>query len=420
MIRFSQTFYSHVTICLVPLALLLMTAYSFTPNVAHSGQPRLFFLAVGLAAAFSFLGWAQVELLIGLGHQAWVFLLLALNSCVMLGVLWLSLALGAGIWAFPFSTLAGAAAAYPIALGLIRRQEPSIQFFSLRVGPEFWTQLRRLWPDAWSCIRQQMFLLFLSTFDVVLVGLICSSEDAAIYAVLSRLIAMARSFLQSTGDAAWPLVAQQGQKDHAFETFFIRSNGWAIGSAVGALALTLGPFLALYMGLQWAPPRPLVLILTGRLLIMGLSSPADYLLQGFGEFKTIARYALREMAAAGTLGVLLGAAFGMMGVAVGFLASTAVGSFFPLFFAYGRSVQRPGGRVMWQAWWRGGLACAVSAGVAALLLPLARNPWQVFGAGAAAALAALACGVAICLVRFRSTRAPGTFRSRLREVMANI
>jgi O-antigen/teichoic acid export membrane protein len=421
MIRFAQTFYSHFTILFIPAALLLMVGYSLTPNVVHSGQPPLFFLSVGLAAAMSLLCWAQMELLIGLGQQARLFLMSALNSCILLGVLWISLYLGAGIWAFPLSSLGSACVCYPVALWLIRRQEPEIRFFCFRADAGFWSELRRLWPDAWSCNKQQVFILLLYSLDVVLVGVVCGSvSDAAVYAVVSRLISMARSLLQATGDAAWPIVAQKSGADHTFAAFYLRSNAWAFGAAIGAMALTLGPFINSYMSAQWAPPRILVVILMARQLVTGLSAPAGWLLLGAGAFKTIARYAFRELVGATILGVVLGRYFGMVGVAAGFLAATGLGTLFSLFYAYARSVKGSGGRMMWQAWWRGVLACAVSCSVAAALLPLAGNAWEVVAVGAAAALAGFGVGMVIGLVRFRSTGTGGSLRSRMGEVMANI
>ncbi len=421
MIRFAQTFYSHFTLFLLPLYLLLMAGYSLTPNVTHAGQPRLFFLTVGLTGAISMLAWAQIELLIGVGEQASFYLMNALNACVMLGTLWFFLHLGVGIWAFPFSTLGGICAYYPVALWLIRRKEPAIQFFCFRAGAEFWNDFSRLWRDALSCIRQQVSVLFLYSLDLVLVGLICgSAKDAAIYSVVSRLIGLLRSLLQATSETAWPLVAQRNGTDHVFAAFLLRSNGWAMGGAAGAVLLTLRPFLSLYMGAQWAPPQILVVLLTARLLITGIGAPASYLLMGAGHFQTVARYTQRELIAATILGVLLGGKFGMIGVALGFLAATAFGSLSPFFYAYGRSVERSGGRFMWQAWWRGATACAVSGSVAAILLPFAQGALQVFTVAAVAALTALASGVAICGIRFRSTVTGGSFRSRVREVMANI
>lgn len=420
MIRFAQTFYSHFTFLLLPVALLLMAGYSFTPNAIHSGQPRLFFLAVGLSGAVSLLVWAQNELLIGLGKQAPAFLILALNSWAILGILWLFLHLGYGIWSFPISTAGSAIVCYPIMLWLIREQEPKVRIFCFRTDSHFWNDLKRLWPDAWSCIRQQITGMFLS-MDVVLVGLICeSAKDAAIYAVASRLIGLVRSLLTATSEVAWPLVAERKGTDNLFAAFLFRSNGWAMGSAAGAMALTVRPFLNFYMGPNWAPPAILVVFLTMRILISGISSPASGLLMGAGHFKTIARYTLRELIAALIFGVILGLKFGMIGVAAGFLIATAFGSFFPLLFAYARSVHASGARIMWQAWWRGGLACAVSGLAAAALLPFARNIWQVFTVGAVGTLAALALGLAICIFRFPAIKTRGNLRSKLREVMVNL
>jgi O-antigen/teichoic acid export membrane protein len=421
LIRFAQTFYSHLSLFLLPLILLVMAGYSLTPNVTHAGQPRIFFLAFGLNAAITLLGWAQIELLIGMGEQANFFLMNALNSCVMLGILWLCLHLGLGIWAFPFSLLGGVCVCYPVALWLIRQKEPAVQIFCFRTGPGFWNDLRRLWRDAWSCFRMQVFFLLFCTSDVVLVGLICgSAKDAAIYSVVSRLITLARSVLQASSEAAWPLLAQSNRTDHVLAAFLLRSNGWAIGSVIGAMMLTLRPFLGLYMGPQWIPPQLLVVLFAARLLITGTSSPAYYLLIGAGDFKTIARYVQRELIVAIILGALLGMKFGMIGVALGFLISTAFGELFQMFNAYGKSVNISGGRLMWQAWWRSGLACAASCLVGAALLPFARNAWQVFAVGAVAALTALALGLAICVFRFRPTGTRGTFRARVGELMANI
>jgi len=421
LIRFSQTFYTHLSLLVLPVALVIMAAYTLKPSVAHSGQPRLFFLSVGLTAAISLLGWAQLGLLTGLGEQASFFLMNALNSFAMLVTLWLCLFLGSGVWAFPLSTLGGLCACYPLTLWLMRRKEPAVQIFCFGADATFWKDLRRLWRDAWSCFRLQIFTFLLFSLDVIVVGLICgSATDAAIYAVISRLIGLVRSLLQSTCEAAWPLVAQRNGADHLFASFLLRSNGWFVGSAAGAFVVTSGPFINLYMGAQWAPPQLLVIVLTGRLLITGLSSPPGYLLLGAGEFGTLARYNLRELLAAMILGTLLGMKFGMVGVAAGFLVSTAFATLSPVFYAYGRSVKASGGRFMWQAWWRGGLACAVSFSVGAMLLPLARNAGQIFAVGAAAALTALIAGVAICVFRSRTTGMRGTFRSKVGEVMANI
>jgi O-antigen/teichoic acid export membrane protein len=421
LIRFSQTFYSILCLVVLPVALIAMTAYWLTPKVAGSGAPLMFFLAVGATMTVSFLGWAQIGLLVGLGAQTSFFMLNALNSSAMLASLWICLGQGAGIWAFPLSTLGGLAVCYPTGLWLIRRKEPHLQIICFQAGAEFWRQFKLIGQDAWPCFRLQVGVFFLFTLDVVLVGLLCrSAQDAAIYAVLSRLLAMMRSFLQAAGEVAWPMVAQMDGDEHAFAAFLLRSGGWLAGSTLGALAFTLSVFLGYYMGPAWTPSHLLVNLLAARALVTTVSSAASYLLIGRGAFGTVARYVQRELAAAVFLGSVLAPRFGMNGIAFGFLASTTLGTLGPMFFAYGKAVRTSGGQLMWQAWWRAGVGFAASATVAVLLLPMARSAWQTFAVAAAAALTALACGAVICGFRLVRARESCFLRLKLSEVLANI
>ena len=60
LIRFSQTFCSILSVVVLPAALLAMTGYWLTANVARCGEPLMFFLAVGATMAVSFLGWCKL------------------------------------------------------------------------------------------------------------------------------------------------------------------------------------------------------------------------------------------------------------------------------------------------------------------------------------------------------------------------
>jgi hypothetical protein len=180
-----------------------------------------------------------------------------------------------------------------------------------------------------------------------------------------------------------------------------------IGSAVGAMAFTLGPFLHFYMGQEWTPPQLLVYLLTVRLLITGIGAGPGYLLLGSGEFKTLARLEQRELVLAIGLGLLLGFKFGSAGIALGFLLATVAGTFSPLFYAYAKSIGQSGGLLMWQSWWRGALACTISGTVAALLLPMASSAWRSAAIGVIAAAVALTSGVAASGVRFGAMKPLG-------------
>ncbi len=421
LIRFSQTFYSILSLLVLPAALIAMTAYWLTPNVARSGQPLVFFLAVGGTMAISFLGWSQIGLLVGLDGQTTLFLLSALNSLAMLGGLWICLRHGAGVWAFPLSTLGGLLLCYPTGWWLIRRKEPQFQMIMLEAGAEFWRQFKQIGREAWPCFRQQVGVFLLFTMDLVMVGLFCgSAEDAAIYAVVIRLLALTRSLLQATSEVAWPIVAQMEGADHAFGAFLVRCNGWLAGSALGALAFTLSIFLGFYMGPAWTPSRALVYLLTLRALVTTVSSAASYLLIGRGAFGTVARYVQRELAVAVLLGLALAPRYGMNGVAFGFLLSTTVGTLAPMFYAYGHAAKVSGGRLMWQGWWRAGVGFAASSAVAAYLLPRAGSAWQTFGVAAVASIAALSCGAAICGCRLLLSKETVFLRYKLTDVLANI
>jgi O-antigen/teichoic acid export membrane protein len=315
--------------------------------------------------------------------------------------------------------LGGLVVCYPVAWWLIRRKEPQFEIISFKAGAEFWRQFKQIGQEAWPCFRLQVGVFFLFTLDLVMVGLFCGrAEDAAIYAVVIRLLALMRSLLQATGEVAWPMVAQMEGAEHAFAAFLVRCNGWLSGSALGALAFTLSTFLGFYMGPGWKPSHLLVNLLAARALVTSVSSAASYLLIGRGAFSTVARYVQRELAVAVLLALALAARYGMNGIAFAFLVSTTVGTLAPMFYAYGNAAKVSGGRLMWQGWWRAGVGFAASSTVAALLLPMAGSAWQTFGVAAAASLAALACGAAICGFRLLLTKKAVFFRFKPSDVLA--
>ncbi len=420
LIDFAQTFYTRLASVVFPAALILMVGYSLTPAVAGSGQPRAFFMVMALTATLSVFAWTQIGLLVGIEAQTSFYAMNALSGGVGLAALWLSLRNGLDIWAFPISTFMGLLVSYPTALWFIRRKVPRFRYFRWRLSSDFWSLFKRLGRESWPCFRFEVSVVVLYSVDLVLVALICGPRSAAIYGVVSRLLAMSRNFLQSTGEVAWPLVARRSGDSQTFGTFLMRFNGWLIGSTIGAMALTIGPFVGYYMGPSWAPPRLLVLLLTGRLLVTGNCSAAPYLLMGLGQFRLLARFTQRELFGAVILGALLGVKLGMIGIALGFLISTVLGTLSSYFFAYGRAISVPGGRLMWQAWWRALVGYGVALVVSALLLPRSRSALQTAVVGAIAAAAALGTGAVICGLRVRRSRGPTAVAFKLGDLVANI
>ena len=352
LLRFCQVYYSLFAIAVVLASALLMTGYGLTPSARHSGEPVLFFLALGFAGGLTVIAMAQIALLVGLQAQAILFLLTGLNVWINLVAMWVCLRAGAGVWAFPLSLAAGLCVIYPTALMWIRQRIPSLRFFSLEVDAEFWSKFRLLWPEAWSFFRGEVATVLLYTIDVVAVGLICGPKEAAIYGVLTRLFSIIRSFLQTSGEAAWPIIARSGLEQAGFATPLLRINAWIYGSVMGAVGPTLIPFCRWFLGEDWVPSRVILYLVLTRYLITGLAIPASYFLFGIGAIHSITRCIQRELIAACILAFALGLAFGLHGIVTGFLLATAFGTFYPLPNAFAQASGTRTGYFMLQIWWR--------------------------------------------------------------------
>ncbi len=294
-----------------------------------------------------------------------------------------------------------------------------LMFF--RADAAFWREFKRIGREAWQCFRFQMANVLLVSLDLVIVGFICPRPvDVGIYGAASRFFPYARNVLQGTSEVAWPIIAQKNKADPAFVLFLARFNAWTLGGASGAMTVTLGPFLCWYLGKIWNPPQILVTLLAWRLLVTSLSSPTSYTMFGLGDFKTVARYAIRELAAAAILGVVLGFAWGTSGVALGFLVATVFGSLFPIVLAYAKSTGTSARSFLWQAWWRTLMAYASSYFLAWLLLASATNAIEVALVGMVAALGAVSLGVIICGIRICRAQTGSFVRPKLRQFITGI
>ncbi len=381
LIRFSQRFYSWFSLFVLAAALLGMGAYWELLRGKGVGEAVGFFLVLGLAGSVGVIGMAQADLLVGLGSQGHLFLLLAINSWLMVGGLWAALALGLGVWAFPIATLCGSLGIYPIAIWMIRALEPKVRFIEFRLGNDFWTRLKRFRSDAWACFRGQISVFFLYTIDVVLVGVLCSPEVAAVYGILAKMFAMIRNFLQAAGEAAWPFVAEGGLDNQRFGNPLLRINAWCYGAVLGSVSVTLLPFLQWFLGKSWTASAAVFYFLMARTLAAGLAAPASYLLFGLGEVKTITKYLQRELIAGTVLAFILGKKFGAAGVALGFAAGSLLGTAWPLMAAYARSAQLRADQLMAHLWARFAAGFCLSFLAAEIVLGIVGPGWRVVIAG---------------------------------------
>jgi len=352
LIRFCQVFYSFLAVSVLLSGAALMTGYAFTPAARASGESVFFFLTLGFAGALTVIASIQIALLVGLQAQGSLFLLTGLNSWTNLVAMWVCLNAGAGMWAFPLSLAAGLCVVYPTGLWLIRQRIPDVSFFSFRIDTEFRSNFRLLRRDAWSFFRSEVATILLYTIDVIAVGLVCGSRDAAVYGVLVRLFSIIRSFLQTSGEAAWPIIAHKGLDGSRFSTPLLRINAWVYGSVIGAVCPTLIPFCRWFLGDDWVSSPEVLYLVAARYLVTGVATPASYFLFGLGEIHSITRCIQRELIAACITAFCLGMAFGMVGIVAGFLVATAFGTLYPLPVAFVRVSGHSTRNLLLQMWWR--------------------------------------------------------------------
>ncbi len=410
LLHFGQALYLRLGGLVLLAAGLLMVLYAQTATARQAGEPLLFFVALGAAGAFSVLAFAQVNLLVGLGDQQRVFLLNTVGSWANLLGLWAGLRLGWDLWAFPLASTVMALVQLVPAWVWCQAREPELHWRGRLSAEEFRATFAELKAEALACLRSQFAILLLFTIDVVLVGLLArNAAVAAVYATAARVFGIARGALQAGSEALWPLVAKEGATgaNSGQGDWLLRVNAWFYGGAMGAMAVTLTPFIHWFMNPEWAPDPWLVGLLAGRFLITGLSSPTAYFLLGLGDFRSLARYCERELVAACVLSVPLGWRFGAHGVAVAFLLATGLGTLTPIFWQWARHRGLPAARLFGFTWAYGLLALALSVGLGLGGLRLGATGGWTLVVGATAMGGTVTAGVLFGWLRWRKAGLSG-------------
>jgi hypothetical protein len=379
LIRFSQTFYSWLSLIIIPAFFVIATLYQFAPNARGFASP-LFFWMFGLTGALTLIANIQGNLLVGLGAQSTWNIISGVAALVTTGVMAVALAKGAGVWAFPISATAGFLASFPAAFVIIRRLQPGFKLIDWKIDNDFWTHFHKFKRDAWSSFRAQLSIMFLFTMDTNLISWTAENkQQIGTFCNLARLFDRVRLCLQTVSEVVWPMIAQKTQDTARLTHFLPRFNAWVYGAVMGAACATVSPFIVSYMSRDWSMPIAWVILLAVRFTIVGASSPACYFLIGLGEFKAISRIIERELITAVILGAALGYAFGVNGVLAGFLISTAAGSLFSLFSAYAKAAKKGSAwPLAWEAWWRAALAFVTGLLIAlGLIRVLGGGMWLV-------------------------------------------
>ncbi len=396
-IEISQSLYTALAFVFFLAAELLVSIYATTPNPREAGIPFIFFLLLGLVAALNIICGSQMGLLLGLGAQKQMFILQTIIAWVTLAALQFWLRIGYGYWSLPLAYLSQLAVVWPTTMMMIRREHPGLKVFRWSFGADFWAAIVEMRRDAWACFRSQASILLLFSLDQYFIGAYC--KGSAAYLVLARFFAYVRSLLQSLGEVSWPLIAQKEDIGHKWGMPLLRLNGWLYGAVLGAMLLTLPGFVLRFATAEYEVSRTILLLLVGRFLITGLSSPVSYFLFGLGDFVQVARRIEREL----FLGVVLAIPFAYNrsaeGVAAAFVVATVAGTLFPLMSDYARRVGHSAWSMFFQVWWRGLLSFGISVSLSFAFLKLGWSGYALVAVGAVAAVGTMLVPLGWVIVR---------------------
>ncbi len=319
--RFRQLLLTYfVAFCLV-LGCAIMLAYSRVP--AARMLPAGLFLAVGVAGALTLFAGGELALLVGLGRQSTSFVGQALWSLATMALLYLGFRAGGGAWAVPLASI-GSAVLVLVVAKIVNRRDHGMPLISWQREADFWLRLRAVWKPSFDWMRSQLQTLVIFTFDLLLVGFLIGPGAAAVYGVVSRIMAMSRQVLGSLCEAAWPRFAQE--KEPARKIALMRKvdrlNAWLTGCWYGAMAATLLPFLHGLVKADWVATPWLAGLLLGRSFVVSVVSPHAYGLISLARFRELAQLGQREVIVSTAAALLLGWRAGMEGIALGYLLAT--------------------------------------------------------------------------------------------------
>lgn len=422
LLEFSRCFYTYFALGILLLGGLSVWAYSWTSNAAQAGEPRWFFVTLGVTGAVQVIGYAQAGLLTGLGLQHRLYRSFALGAWTNLGVLSLALESGLGMWAFPLSLLSSGLVVWAWSARQMREAAPGMAWMQLRFSASLGEVFRGTYREALSCLGSQVAMVLIMSLDVVLVGLLgVTGAMVGVFGVLARLLAVARGFLQAGSEAFWPILARGGGNTQNMAQVLVRVNAWLFGAVSGTVPFVMGPFLLRYMGPDWVPPAVLVWLMTARFLILGLFSPAAYFLVARGQYHTLARFLAGELIVGTILSALLVSKWGAVGVAAAFLCAAVLGTLAPIFLRAVRVLELPTWPLLGAVWLRAGTAVALSGGVSAWLMT-GRGGLVAVPAALAGALVAVGFAGAWAAFRARIWKEPSSvsWRGRLARMARHL
>ncbi len=215
------------------------------------------------------------------------------------------------------------------------------QLVSARVVRSLQPDLRFRWSGARLAMAPRIFRhsswLFLlqlsgmlrSKTDEIVVGGVISIGSVASYSVARRLADLSRDLSMQFVGVLMPAASELDamQEGNRLRALYLAATRLSLAIFVplfGAIVFLAGPFLALWVGPQYASGAPIVLILLAANLVWMSQAPATSVLSGMARHRPMALVAIGSGLANLGISIVLARSQGLVGVALGTLIASSV------------------------------------------------------------------------------------------------
>ena len=188
-------------------------------------------------------------------------------------------------------------------------------------------------PSAWRKVSTQLLLvsgagLVLTQMDIVMLGLLTTTDESGLYSIASRLSAISIFAIVALGSIGAPMIASLYAKEDTEALVRLVKLMARISLAtlvpMGLLFAVFGPIILGFFGDQFVAVYVPLLVLVGGQTLAACFGPAAMLLTMTSAEDTAARILLFSVAANLMLNGLLIPQFGMLGASIATALTTAI------------------------------------------------------------------------------------------------
>ncbi|QBI20295.1 lipopolysaccharide biosynthesis protein [Egibacter rhizosphaerae] len=293
---------------LAPLAAALLGDGNVTPVLQ----------VLGLSIALSSFGLVQLGLLYRDMRYRWIGALHVTSALVQAGVS-VGLALsGFGVWSLVGGTLAGALASTLLAW-LASSWRPSWSFSA--------SEVRSVWSFSLNLSGSHLVGFLVGNLDKVIIGRLLGTTSLGYYTLAQRILMYPiRSITQMAQEVLLPSMARRQDDDEALTDQFMRAGAVIALTTFPLMAIAAvlaEPFVRVVLGEQWLPAAPLIAVLGPVGALQSLNYTVSALYQAKGRTDWLLRFGV-VAGVVYVLGYVIGARWGLMGVAVGYTVAVLV------------------------------------------------------------------------------------------------